>query len=249
MSNMDIVCHITNSDNIDFANDEVSDGILAPSLASDRAPDLSLIEFRGGMPSSSALTAGAAHRSTLQLLQLLPLPLSDARGGERPSEHDREEDSSVVSTIAEGDTELRAFAGSEALGPSSAKRARFDRPNARAINLGRLPPKFPVGPGGFFHLGKRLDSEAYRPLLAMQAHSTTLRRRWHKLNKAAVEFVAYSEAQVILEVLMNGERARVLSTWPFEGAKSFLEVAGPIDLVGWCSRHRGYRSIVSADRK
>jgi hypothetical protein len=38
----------------------------------------------------------------------------------------------------------------------------------------------------------------------------------------------FSKAQVILELLVDGHAARVLSTWDLDGLKGFLEVAAPI---------------------
>ena len=52
-----------------------------------------------------------------------------------------------------------------------------------------------------------------------------------------MEFSIHSEANVILELLMNGElpmngeMTRILSSWDLEGVKSFLEVAIPICLT------------------
>jgi hypothetical protein len=80
----------------------------------------------------------------------------------------------------------------------------------------------------FFQLGKHLEPEAYRVQIASQSNHSTPRRRWYKLHKAIVEYCMYSEAHVILEVLINEQTARVLSTWDLKGVKCFLEVAVPI---------------------
>jgi hypothetical protein len=76
----------------------------------------------------------------------------------------------------------------------------------------------------FFHLGNHVDPEAYKPQIAIQNNKCTHRRRWYRLHKAIVEFSVYSAAHVIVELLLNGETARVLSTWDLEGVRSFLEV-------------------------
>jgi hypothetical protein len=60
------------------------------------------------------------------------------------------------------------------------------------------------------------------------AEKVACRRKWYKLHKAIVEFHVFSTAQVTLELLVDGQTARVLSTWDLGGLKSFLEVAAPI---------------------
>ena len=81
----------------------------------------------------------------------------------------------------------------------------------------------------FFRLSKHVDAEAYKPQIAAQTNQSTHRRRWYKLHKAIVEFSIYSEAHVVLELLMNGETVRVLSTWDLEGVKISLEVDSTSD--------------------
>jgi hypothetical protein len=83
----------------------------------------------------------------------------------------------------------------------------------------------------FFQLHNYIDSEAYTPQLTSLKTETekgALRRKWYRLHKAIVEFNVYSGAHVIIELLFDGQKARVLSTWDLEGLKTFLEVAAPI---------------------
>jgi hypothetical protein len=79
----------------------------------------------------------------------------------------------------------------------------------------------------FFQLHNYIDSEAYTPQLILQKspyEKCAHRRKWYKLHKAIIEFNVFSEAHVILELLVDSQTARVLSTWDLEGLKSFLEV-------------------------
>jgi len=77
----------------------------------------------------------------------------------------------------------------------------------------------------FFQLGQHVDPEAYAPQMAVQKNNSTHRRRWYRVQRAVAEFSVHTEASIILEILLSGETARVLSTWDLQCVKTFLEVA------------------------
>jgi serine/threonine protein kinase len=79
----------------------------------------------------------------------------------------------------------------------------------------------------FFVLTQKIDHAVYNIPIALYASATqcTKRRQWYRLHKAILEYTFYSKANVILELLLDGKTARVLSTWDLEGVKDFLEVA------------------------
>ncbi len=63
----------------------------------------------------------------------------------------------------------------------------------------------------------------------------------------------YSEAHVILEILMNCETARVLSTWDLKGVTRFLEVPVPVrpflceaNHTSCCAQGLDSRQIIAA---